>query len=65
MSITFSVIDRDGRTPAENPRIAAYAYLARLQSQGRGYSLTSYNGEFTVESPGLMTLTFVPEGMVK
>ena len=58
----FSTIDKDGRTASSNPKLDAYRYMARLQYDGRLTTLTVTEpaGEFKVESPGLMTLIFVP-----
>ena len=59
----FAVVEANGRTPAGNPQLAAYQYMAHLLSQGRAYRLTVYDygkggSEYTVESPGLMAFTF-------
>ena len=64
MSYSFAIVESTGRTPADDPKLAAYQYAARLHANGRTYSLIVHsNGkaqyaEFEVESPGLLTLTF-------
>ncbi|MCX7429381.1 MAG: hypothetical protein NTW96_27625 [Planctomycetia bacterium] len=58
--MTFSIVEKDGSTPSMDPRLDAYQYMARLQAQGRQTCLTVEDGTFTVSSPDLMTLTFVP-----
>ncbi len=63
MKTTFQVIDNAGKhgptTYHEDPKLAAYAYMARLQYGGRTTSLTCHeDGCYTVESAGLMTCTF-------
>jgi hypothetical protein len=60
MGITFSIVAKDGRTPVSDPRWEAYHYMGLLQSQGRTTSLTVEGMTWKVESPGLMTLIFVP-----
>jgi hypothetical protein len=61
MGITFSTIDRDGRTYVDEPKRQAYAYMARLQVQGRQTSLTVENGQYKVESAGLAPIIFCGE----
>ena len=61
MTYSFSVVDADGRLHVDNPKMRAYAYMAQLQAQGRETALIVDNGEFTVGSRGLQTLTFAPE----
>lgn len=61
MGITFSIVDKDGRTPADDPKLAAYRYMARLQAQGISTRLVVQNGEYAVWSDCLMTLTFYKE----
>lgn len=62
--MTFRILERDSRYPGltgyhEAPKLAAYAYLARLQSQGRITSTTYHaDGAITVESAGLEPMTF-------
>jgi hypothetical protein len=58
MPMSFSIVSSDGSTPVENPKLAAYHYMARLQYQGRLTSLVSDNGRYSVASPGLETLIF-------
>lgn len=58
MPITFAVVDDAGNTPADDPKLAAYKYVALLQYQGRRTSLTIQNGRYTVASAGLLSLTF-------
>jgi Mg-chelatase subunit ChlD len=58
--ITFAVVDADGNTPSDNPRLDAYRYMARLQYQGRTTSLVVTDGRYTVNSAGLAPMTFCP-----
>jgi hypothetical protein len=60
MAITFRIVDQDGRTPVEDPRREALAYMGRLQAKGISTRLMVRNGEYTVWSDCLMTLIFVP-----
>jgi hypothetical protein len=57
---SFAFIGKDGRTPAVSPKHAALAYRGRLRQQGRYTNLKIDGAEYTVESPGLKTLIFVP-----
>ena len=55
-------IDSDNRTFVEDPKVEAYTYMAYLQNVLRlTYSLTVTDGRYTVESAGLMPLTFCAE----
>lgn len=56
--ITFAVVDADGNTPADNPKLSAYKYMAMLQFQGKRTSLTCRDQRYTVESAGLAPMTF-------
>jgi hypothetical protein len=54
----FAVVASDGSTPAKEPKLAAYNYMADLQRMGYTTSLVSSDGKFSVAAPGLQTLTF-------
>jgi hypothetical protein len=54
----FAVVDDKGNTPAENPKLEAYKYMAMLQGQGRRTSLICDGERYTVQSAGLLPLTF-------
>jgi len=55
----FSTIDANNRTFVENPKLEAYKYMAYLANVLRlTYSLKVEDGRYTVESAGLMPLTF-------
>jgi hypothetical protein len=58
--ITFAVVAANGETPANDPKLEAYRYMAMLQSQGRRTSLVCDAGRYTVASAGLAPLTFIP-----
>jgi hypothetical protein len=58
--ITFSVIDKDGCTYVDDPRLHAYRHMAWLASVGRGYTLIVDGGRFTVKADGCDPLTFCP-----
>ena len=55
----FAVIEKDGRTPSNNPKFDAYKYMAWLAAHGRGYNLCVKNDEYAVAGDGLMVLIFV------
>ena len=55
-------IDSDNRTIVKDPKVEAYKYMAFLANVLRlRYSLTVEDGKYTVESAGLMPLTFCAE----
>lgn len=54
----FAVVASDGSTPAKDPKLAAYSYMADLQRMGYTTSLVSQDGKFSVAAAGLQTLTF-------
>lgn len=54
----FAVVASDGSTPAKDPKLAAYGYMADLQRMGYTTSLVSQDGKFSVAAAGLQTLTF-------
>lgn len=54
----FAVVAADGSTPAKDPKIAAYSYMADLQRGGYVTSLTVQDGKYSVAAPGLQTLTY-------
>lgn len=57
--MTFSVVDDKGNTPSDNPKLAAYKYMAMLQFRGNQTSLeVSSNGCYTVKCAGVAPLTF-------
>lgn len=61
MSAMFQVVEADGIVRTSSPKIDAYKYMAMLQRQGRTTSLTVQDGRYTVESAGLMAMTFTGE----
>lgn len=59
----FAVVASDGSTPAKEPKLAAYNYMADLQRMGYTTSLTvrdehGFDKRYSVAAPGLQTLTF-------
>lgn len=58
--ISFAIVESDGTTASVDPRLDAYRYAARLQSQGRHTSILIEGSKFEVASPGLLTIKFVP-----
>lgn len=56
--IRFTVVDEAGNTPADDPKLEAYKYMAMLQYQGRRTALEIRDGRYTVASAGLASLTF-------
>lgn len=54
----FAVVASDGSTPAKDPKVAAYTYMADLQRQGYRTLLTVQDGKYSVAAPGLQTLTY-------
>lgn len=54
----FAVVAKDGSTPAVNPKLEAYKYMASLQMMGYRTSLTVQDGKYAVAAPGLLTLTY-------
>lgn len=56
--ITFAIVDESGNTPAVDPKLEAYKYMAMLQYQGHRTSLEVRDGRYTVASAGLLSLTF-------
>jgi hypothetical protein len=55
----FTIIEKDGRVPCDDPKLEAYKQMAYLARCGTGYSLRVENDEFTVTGDGsVMALTF-------